>query len=100
MVTKYQTNKLVPSTDRDLCRRKGLLLTPKNKSEFVSFTQTFATKLAGPRINAYFISLSHGLFLTCRGVKYELHKNIFTAYTTNINTCVAIKTKRIHYFGW
>jgi hypothetical protein len=71
MITKYQTNKLVPSTDRDLCRRKGLLLTPKNKAEFVSFTQTFAIELAGPRINEYFISLSHGLFLTCRGVKYE-----------------------------
>jgi hypothetical protein len=80
-------------TEETFAGRRDSYRPPKNKSEFVSFTQTFATKLAGPRLNAYFISLSHGLFSTCKGGKYEKHKNIFTAYTMNINTCVVIKTK-------
>jgi hypothetical protein len=36
----------------------------------------FATKLKGPRIKAYFINPSHGLFLTCRGEKYIQHNTI------------------------
>ncbi len=41
-------------------------------------TQLFATKLLDPGINTCFVSLSRGLFLTCRG---ELYKNILTACT-------------------
>jgi hypothetical protein len=37
-----------------------------NTAEFL-----FATKPGGPRINASFETLSHGLFLTCRGEKCE-----------------------------
>jgi hypothetical protein len=37
-----------------------------NATEFL-----FATKHGGPRINTFFETLSHGLFLSCRGEKYE-----------------------------
>jgi hypothetical protein len=55
----------------------------------------FTTKLTGPRINTCFVTQSHGLFLTCRGEKYEKRKNIFTMYTVqqSISIWVAIKVK-------
>ncbi len=55
----------------------------------------FATKLMGPRINAYFVTPSHGLFLTCRGEKYEQY--IFTTYEmSNYHMCgnCTVKNKK------
>jgi hypothetical protein len=61
----------------------------------------FATKLMGRRVNECFVSLSCGLFLTCRGEIYMIStRSIFTAHTVlQINTSELVKTKKILHLG-
>jgi hypothetical protein len=56
----------------------------------------FAKLLTGPRINAGFITPSHGLFLTCRGEKYIQYYTIL--YNVQYLKCRVFKCK-IHNLG-
>jgi hypothetical protein len=59
-----------------------------------------ATKLACSRINACFEFTQCGLFLTCRGNKYEQHKqHIYSMYNSRQYMCIGVNEKKISYFG-
>jgi hypothetical protein len=48
---------------------------------FLCELQLFAIKITGRRINACFVTPSHGIFLTCREEKYEwLRKHMYNIY--------------------